>query len=233
MIAVTGGKGSPGCTFVSVGLARCLAASGLETLLLDADAEAPSVAAWLDLPPTAEAFARALEHGAVGGQAMRDLATPSAGGLRALEVTAAGVDGRELTGHARDSHEAVVVDLGHCLGPLQRQLLAAADWVVWVAVPDRLGVDRADRALAAAPRGADGGLIANRCGRGRLRGAEQLLAAAHGLPLLARIPDRPDKARALLERRAPAHGRGPFAAPIREAARTVHPDCGARVTAWP
>ena len=234
VIAVAGGKGSPGCTFVAVALARCLAAAGLETILLDADAEAPSVASWLDLPSTAGAFARAAAGGAIPGAGVKDLAAGAERRLCVLEVAAGPqVDGREVAHHARAAHQAVVIDLGHRLEALQAQLMGAADRVLWIAVPDRLGVDRADRALASAPLPADRALVANRCGRASLRGAERLLASAHGLALLTRIPDRPSAVRALLERRAPAHRRGPFAAPIREMARAVHPDCDARAVAWP
>ena len=42
VIAVASAKGSPGCSFVALGLAGRLAEAGLETLVIDADAEAGS-----------------------------------------------------------------------------------------------------------------------------------------------------------------------------------------------
>ncbi|MGH7903260.1 MAG: hypothetical protein ACREPA_03900 [Candidatus Dormibacteraceae bacterium] len=234
VVAVAGGKGSPGCTFVAIGLSRCLAESGLETLLLDADAEAPGVAAWLDLPALQPAFARAAGQGALTPAAIRELASPAGERLGVVELGRTdGIDGRELAAQARGAHAAVVVDVGHGLGPFQRQLMAAADWVLWVVVPDRLGLDRADRALAERPPGGDAGLVANRCGPSRLRGGEGVLADRHALPLVVRIREDARTARAVLERGAAPHRRRPFSTPFRELARTVHPDCSVRVRAWP
>jgi len=51
VIAIAGAKGSPGCSFLAVALARCLAANKIPTLLLDGDAEGGGLAAMLDVSP--------------------------------------------------------------------------------------------------------------------------------------------------------------------------------------
>ena len=233
VVAVAGAKGSPGCTFVAVGLARCLADAGLQVLLLDADAEEPGVAAALALPAgRAGDLARATTLG-VDPDALDEASVQVGTGLRVLEVAGQGpfgdigslpVDGRELAASAREVYQAAVFDLGHSWGPLQRQLAAAADWLLWVLVPDRLGVERADRALGGLAVGRSRGLVVNRCSRWSLAGAERILVERHHLPLVARLPENRRGARAVSERNAAAHHQRPFRRGLETVARTVHPD---------
>jgi len=48
VIAIAGAKGSPGCSFLAVAIARCLSANMISTLLLDGDAEGGGVGSLLD-----------------------------------------------------------------------------------------------------------------------------------------------------------------------------------------
>jgi hypothetical protein len=124
----------------------------------------------------------------------------------------------------------VVADLGHLPGRLQRELAAASSWLAWVVLPDRLGLDRADRLLAAPPLvAASAGLVFNRIGAQTLKGADRLLSDRHRLPILARVPD--DRGAA---RRGPAGPAAkPFRVPVAELARSVLPSSAPAVAAWP
>lgn len=235
MVAVAGAKGSPGVSFVSAGLACRFASLGMPALAVDADAEGPALAALFDAPDkTAERPS--------GGAAvltpdtLRAMAVAVEGRLSLLELGPQGddLDGRAIAGTAREAgFAAIICDLGHQHGPLQKQLAAAADWLVWVVEPDRLGLDRADRALAApALRGASCGLVLNRLGAHTLKGADRALCAHHELPLLARVPeDRGAASRCTA--RAPWHRQRRFGAAFEELARALHPDlAGRRGGAW-
>lgn len=232
MVAVAGAKGSPGCTFVAVNLALRLAEDGLETLIADADAEDRGAAAMLEAPPGPEPglLARAVRLGGLDAALVRRSAVPVGPRLRLLEVAAGeppALDGRELAAVAREERAAVVIDLGHLHGPLQRQLAAAADWLLWVVRADRQGLERADRLLGAGCLGgASPGLVLNRLSGGSLRGAEAVLTERHPMPVMARLPERPSAG-------AQAHRARPFRAAFRDLARTVHPDAQAEGTAWP
>ncbi len=237
VVAVAGAKGSPGGTFLAVGLARCLAERGLETLLVDADGEDAGVAPALSLPggPAPD-----LDRAAALGWApevLRDAAVEAAPRLRALDLTGGGdssqaADGHELVAAARREHALVVLDLGHAWGRLQRQLATAADWLVWVLLADRQGLDRADRRLAGLALSGGRGLVVNRAARWSLAGADRVLVERHGLPMLARIPEHPGAARRVSERGAAAHRQRPFRSAFERVARTVHPDLEGTGT-WP
>src|SRR5439155_13783216 len=98
VVGLTGPKGSPGCTFLAVGLARCLADHGLPTLLIDADPDGPAVSAMLDLPRRGAAqLARAAVLG-LDPQVVRDAGQEVSAQLWCLEpaVVQDGLDGREL-----------------------------------------------------------------------------------------------------------------------------------------
>ena len=205
VIAVAGARGSPGCSFVAVGLGRCLARQGLSTLLLDADQDEPGLGAYLDLP-------------AAGPVPVR------AGPLLWLAGAEPGEDGRQLVAGLRAAHQAVIADLGHHASRLQRQLAEAADWLLWVVSPDPLGLERADRALAAGHLGAaSAGLVFNRIRAGCLGGADSLLSGRHRVPVLARIKE---DARAA----APACA---FRRPFQQLSRCLHPDAAMVGWAWP
>jgi CO dehydrogenase nickel-insertion accessory protein CooC1 len=231
VVAVAGAKGSPGCTFIAVGLARCFAERGLETLLVDADGEDSGVASALALPAMeAPDLARAAALG-WAPEVLRDAAVEAAPRLRMLDLSADGAfeaggdaDGRELIAAARCDHSMVVLDLGHAWGGLQRQLAAAADWMLWVLVPDRQGLERADRRLAGLMLSGGRGLVVNRAARWSLGGADRALVERHRIPLLARVPEHAAAARRVSDRRAAAHRQRAFRAPFERMARTVHPD---------
>ncbi len=242
-IAVAGAKGSPGCTFLAVALAQLMAERGLATLLIDADAEEPGISPYLDLPPVAAspALLRAAGLGGFSREIVRDAATRADERLWCLElprsVEAADLDGRDLVGAGRLEHQVMVVDVGHHLGRLQRQLMAAVDWVLWVVVPDRIGLDRADRALSAAGASAgSAGLVFNRMSRASLRGADTVLAERHRMPVMARLGEHRREAH-MAEQRRPAHRQRAFRGPIEELGRTLHPQLTAAVrrrsSAWP
>jgi CO dehydrogenase nickel-insertion accessory protein CooC1 len=126
-----------------------------------------------------------------------------------------------------------VVDLGHSSGPLQRQLAAASDWLLWVVVPDRSGLDRADRALASGVLGAASvGLVFNRIRPGCLDRADEVLSSRHRLPVMARINEDRHIADRLSQGR-PVHRERGLRRTLRELARTVHPDARSAAPAWP
>jgi MinD-like ATPase involved in chromosome partitioning or flagellar assembly len=229
VIAIAGAKGSPGCSFLAVALARCLAASNIATLLLDGDAEGGGLAALLDLGP-------AMPAGALDGDAVDQPAVQIDTRLWFAELAHAKAEpfnGLELAGAARARHQAVVVDLGHSAGPLQRQLAAASDWLLWVVVPDRSGLERADRALASGVLGAASvGLVFNRIRRGCLDRAEEVLSSRHRMPVMARINEDRRIADRLSQGR-PVHRERGLRRALRELARSVHPDAGSAAPAWP
>ncbi|HXC76369.1 MAG TPA: hypothetical protein VNU19_04895, partial [Candidatus Acidoferrum sp.] len=76
------------------------------------------------------------------------------------QASAAPFDSFRWLADARARHLAIIVDLGHSTGAMQRQLSAAADWLLWVVVPDRSGLQRADVAMATGVLGAaNAGLV--------------------------------------------------------------------------
>ena len=194
-------------------------------MLLDADAEGGGLAALLDL-----GAAEAIHHGSVDQPAMQ--VDPH---LWYAEIGQAGADvsnGLEWTAAARVRYSAVVVDLGHSAGVLQRQLSASADLLLWVVVPDRSGLQRADAAIASGRLGAARvGLVFNRVRRGCLDGAEASLAGRHQVPVLGRIKaDRRIDVR--LIRGLPVHGVWSVRRTLRDLAKSVHPPQGSGVPAW-
>jgi hypothetical protein len=115
---------------------------------------------------------------------------------------------------------------------LQRQLSAAADWLLWVVVPDRSGLQRADATLASRQLGAAStGLVFNRIRRGCLEGAEVALAGRHGLPVLGRFAeDRHISQR--LTRGLPVHRVWSLRRPLRALAKSIHVDARLAVSTW-
>jgi MinD superfamily P-loop ATPase len=229
VVAIAGAKGSPGCSFLAVALARCLGASNISTLLLDGDGEGGGLAALLEIGSVTPA--RTSDGTAADA--------PKVQIDKHLWFAELGHDktglfnGLELAGAARAQHQAVVVDLGHSAGSLQRELSAASDWLLWVVVPDRSGLERADRALASGVLGAaSAGLVFNRIRRGCLDRADEVLSSRHGMPVMARInEDRRIADR--LSQGHPVHRVRGLQRPLRELARSVHPDAGSAAPAWP
>ena len=151
------------------------------------------------------------------------------------EIAHAGAEafnGLQWLSDARARHLAIIVDLGHSTGSLQRQLSAAADWLLWVVVPDRSGLQRADAALASgALSAARAGLIFNRVRRGCLEGAEAALAGRHQLPVLGRFAEDRQVADRLI-RGLPVHRMWSLRRPLRELAKSIQPDAAGAVLAW-
>ncbi|MEA2629145.1 MAG: hypothetical protein QOJ10_1605 [Chloroflexota bacterium] len=133
---------------------------------------------------------------------------------------------------ARSRYQTVVVDLGHSTGAFQRQLSAASDWLLWVVVPDRSGLERADKAIEfSVLGGASVGLVFNRIGPGRLSRAEEVLSSRHQLPVVTRInEDRRLSDR--LSQGLPIHREGSLRQPLRELIRAIHPESWTAVSAW-
>lgn len=240
MIAVAGAKGSPGVSFVAAGLACRFAAQGLPVLAIDADAEDPALAVTFDLsePAAGEANGAAGDLPVLTSEALRALTVPATRNLHLLELAspwAAPLDGRNIAGAAREAEfGAVVIDLGHQHGALQKQLAAAADWLLWVVEPDRVGLDRADRALSApAVRGASAGLVLNRLGVHTLKGADRELCRRHEIPVMATIrEDRRAASRCTAAR--PWHRQRRFRAAFDDLAHALHPDLASpRRGSWP
>lgn len=224
VIAIAGAKGSPGCSFLAVTLACYMADRQASTLLVDADAEGAGLAALLDLG-SASSMKDPLEEPAMQVGKNMWFAELGQVGLDAL-------NGLEWVGAARTEHHAVILDLGHSAGPLQRQLSAAADWLLWVVVPDRSGLQRADAKLASGGLGAaNAGLIFNRVRSGCLDGAEDALAGRHDLPVLGRFAeDRHISHR--LTRGLPVHRVWSLRRRLQALARTLHPDLGSAAPGW-
>ncbi len=240
VVALASAKGSPGVSFVAAGLACRFAALGVPVLAVDADAEDPALAVTFDLgePAAGEARGGAGELAVLTSEALRAMTVPAARNLQLLELAstwAAPLDGRTIVAAAREAEfSAVVIDLGHQHGALQKQLGAAADWLLWVVEPDRVGLDRADRALSAsAVRGASAGLVLNRLGAHTLKGAGRELCRRHELPVMAAIhEDRRAAARCTAAR--PWHRQRRFRAGFDDLAHALHPDlAGSRRGSWP
>ena len=238
VVAVTSAKGSAGVTFITAGLACRLADLGLESLVIDADAEDRTLAATLDVEPGegGELLARAAALGVVTTDGLRELAAPVARRLSLLEAPSVdALDGRALVGAAREAgFAAVVIDLGHLPGRLQRQLAAASDWLLWVVLPDRLGLERADQVIARSElTPGSAGLVLNRHNRYAVKGADRALSERHRLPLMARLRDDRRAALATSAKRPPHSQRG-FHGPFDNLARALHPDlAGTSGAVWP
>jgi MinD-like ATPase involved in chromosome partitioning or flagellar assembly len=229
IIAIAGAKGSPGCSFLAMALARCLAATNITTLLIDGDAEGGGLAAMLDVGPTSPS-------GSIATNELRQPGTQIEKQLWFAELGEAQgeqLNGLRLAGAARVRHQAVVIDLGHSVGPVQRQLSAAADWLLWVVVPDRSGLERADKGLAAGVLGAaSSGLVFNRIRRGSLDHADEVLSSRHRMPVMARINEDRRIAHQLSLGR-PVHRERALRRTLRDLARSVHPDAAAAARPWP
>ena len=141
-------------------------------------------------------------------------------------------NGLDWIREARGRHHAIILDFGHSAGPLQRQLSAAADSLLWVVVPDRSGLQRADAKLSSGRlEAASSGLIFNRVRRGCLEGAEEALAGRHQLPVLARLVEDRHIADRLIHG-LPVHRVWSLRRPLGELAKAIHADAGTAVSSW-
>ena len=227
VIAVASAKGSPGCSFVALGLAGRLAEGGVETLLVDADGEAAgSLLAVIGLLRGGDAPLLG-GLGPVTVAAVEGAALAAGRGLRCLDLSGEprALDGRQLADSCRERFGAVVADLGHQPGRLQREIVAAADWLLWVAAPDRLGFERADRVLGSgALSGISAALVLNRLGSDCLADAGAVLAERHHLPLLARLPESARAAREAARAGCPPQRSRDLRRQFTEVARCLVPD---------
>lgn len=225
IIAIVGPKGSPGCSFLASALARCLAESQLSTLLVDADAEGGGLAALLDLGPP----------DVIAGDPVAEPAIQIDKHLWFMELGQVATDalnGLEWTTKARQRYDAVIVDIGHSAGAMQQQLTAASDWLIWVVVPDRSGLHRADVALESQMLGAAStGLVFNRMRRGCLDGAEAALSGRHQIAVMGRIKEDPRIADRLTSG-LPVHRLRGLRRTLRDLARSVHPDASYAGPTW-
>ena len=225
VIAIAGAKGSPGCSFLAMALARCLGESQVSTLLVDADAEGGGLAPLLDIGPAED----------IAGDQIDEPAIPIDKQVWYMELGQGadeGLDGLQWITEARRRYDAVVVDLGHTFGPLQRQVSAGSDRLLWVVVPDRSGLQRADVALASGTLGsATAGIVFNRIRRGCLAGAEEALSTRHHISVVGRINEDRRVATRLM-RGLPVHRLRGLQRTLRDLATSVHPGAGARAKLW-
>lgn len=228
IIAIAGAKGSPGCSFLAVALARCLSAANVSTLLLDADAEGGGLAALLDSDsamPSVEVGAEALDVDAVQIEKQLWFAVLS-------QDENGSLSGFDLASAARTKHQAVVVDLGHSAGSVQKQLSAASDWLLWVVVPDRSGLERADRALESGVLGAGNvGLVINRVRPASLARADEVLSSRHRVPVVARIKEN-QRIADRLSQGHPVHREWGLRRTLHDLAVSVYPDAMTRTHSW-
>jgi hypothetical protein len=203
---------------VACALALSLGDGAVPTLLIDADSEGGGLAAQLDIGPA--------------GHMQVEIAP----NVRFMELSARDmemIDRRDLIATARESNHAVVIDLGHHAGALQRHLAAASEWLLWVVTPDRCGLERADQAIGSgALTAAGGGLVLNRIRRGCLADAGEVLSTRHALPVLACIKER-GKVRDRIASGRPVHRLRCLRRTVGELARCVHPDARPARPAWP
>jgi MinD-like ATPase involved in chromosome partitioning or flagellar assembly len=156
-IAVASGHGSPGRTLVAVNLAVALGAVA-PTILVDADVQGPSVAAYLDLDPTRNLFMLghtdprtprewertiAQETQPLGPRSPQGIAL---GGVPKPEMRA-GISARffeSLLAELRQRYRYVVLDVGaDLLGQevvLHRLALGASDQILFVGGADLIGL---------------------------------------------------------------------------------------------
>lgn len=149
-VVVTGGRGAPGRTEVSLALAWNLA-EHLRTLVVDADLEAPSLAVRLGLPPRPD-LADAADYCRMSGELpgwavhQRDGASFVVGSHRPGEPSLRPSLVDDVVDAALGQFDVVVADLGPALA--DTDLLKRADAAVLVATGDAVGIVRAAQAVA-------------------------------------------------------------------------------------
>jgi Flp pilus assembly CpaE family ATPase len=217
LVAVWGPTGAPGRTTVAVAVAAELAASGVPTLLADADVYGGVVAqvlGFLDEAPGLAAAARLANTGRLDLASLAAAAPVAAPGLRVLtgisradrwpELRPAALE--QVWQLARGLAAVTVVDLGFCLeadeelsfdtsAPRRNgatlATLAAADTVLAVGAADPVGVQRLVRGLsdlAEAVPGARPSVVLNRVRRGPV-GSDPEAQLAQALERYAGVRD--------------------------------------------
>lgn len=149
LVAVGAGKGSPGCSFVSINLATALAETGPQVLLLDLDPYGGDLAAYLNLDPRkgihllARSTSPFLEALSREGELRRNVLCVSGfprsadGNPELIETTLAA---------ARGTGQNVITDLGR-VGSGTAPLFSSADLVLVVVRPGLVAVHGARRAI--------------------------------------------------------------------------------------
>lgn len=149
-VVVTGGRGAPGRTEVSLALAWNLA-THLETLVIDADLDAPSLAVRLGLPARPD-LADVADYCRMSGELpswavhQRDGASFVVGSHRPGEPSLRTSLVDDVVDVALGKFDVVVADLGPGLG--DTNLLKRADAAVLVATGDAVGIVRAAQTVA-------------------------------------------------------------------------------------
>lgn len=213
LVAVCCGKGSPGCTFVSVNLASAL--SDDEVLLIDLDPQGGDLVAYLGLDPGRGLHPLTQVEGSPTPQALLKEAECRGplmclGGFPRSDEANFDVLSEVLLAAAATGC-TVIADLGR-VGLSTAQLLTAADLVLLTARPDLVGVYGARRAIDNLRRfGVDARLTAVISGWERRRPADLAEATeALGIPVIGAIPLDPNEARRALNAQRPLE-RGPAA----------------------
>jgi Flp pilus assembly CpaE family ATPase len=217
LVAVWGPTGAPGRTTVAIAVAAELAASGVPTLLADADVYGGVVAqvlGFLDEAPGLAAAARLANTGRLDLASLAAAAPVAAPGLRVLTGISRADRWPELRPSAleqvwqlaRGLAAVTVVDLGFCLeadeelsfdtsAPRRNgatlATLAAADMVLAVGAADPVGVQRLVRGLsdlAEAVPGACPKVVLNRVRRGAV-GSDPESQLAQALERYAGVRD--------------------------------------------
>ena len=229
LVAVAGAKGSPGVSTVAIGLALELAASRVETLLVDADAEDGVLAMRLEVEEETDArpLARASAVNGLALDTVQRAAVAVTSRLAVLDASGAAgcaIDGGALAAACGDGPWSVVVaDLGHRFEEPQQELARRSDWLLWTVATDRLALHRADQLLERTPLPARGAAVILNRGRTRTDlAAGRALARRHGLPVMAAFGERAGAQR-WGWRRGVNRAFG-LAGGFREMARTIHPE---------
>lgn len=176
VIAVTSAGTDEGKTFVAACLARSLAATGLRTVVVDADLSAPGLAEAFGVRPLATLDAVTAGEGVPLEDLLR---RDAASDVDVVPAMAVDVPAEHILGHEgfarllralRQSHDAVVIDAPAVSGGAGALLISAlADATVLVAPEsaDPAATLRAVRAFRAAGVGIDG-LVVNHASRATL-----------------------------------------------------------------
>lgn len=208
-IAIASGHGSPGRTVVALNLAVALGAVA-PTVLVDADAAGPSLAAYLDLDPTRNLFmlahadprsprdwdqAIAAETQTIGRHAVAVCGLPKPA-MRAA-VSAHFIE--QLLSELGQRYRFVILDIGADLlgaeAGLHRLALGASQQVIFVASADlvglwhaRVGLNLLDRSLSIEPERV--ALVINRYDR-RYHHSRGEIEWALDRPIAAIVPEDP------------------------------------------
>lgn len=157
LVAVGCGKGSPGCTFVSINLAAALSSLGQQVLLMDVDPHGGDLTAYLGLDPRRGLHPLVRMHGVPGSEALLKEADPR--GDRVLCVGGFPRSGDvdvdvipQILEAAVDTGQTVVADLGRITFETAGAF-SPADLTLIAVRPDLIGVYGTQRAIDDLQRG--------------------------------------------------------------------------------